>query len=195
MSYEESRGYEFSTYAVPMIRGVILKMLRASDLLKTPRSYKDIRSSLKAHNFSLPLSDQEIDVLLSEGKFSRKQLLDYAEVEVLSIDRPINSDNPKGDANINLGDIIPSTYTSNFDSKLSEDELEEIIDHIILYIKPRYRELVEEWMYAALEGEKLTQDDLSRKYHLSQPQIARVLKAATSIVKMHQEEIREMFGY
>lgn len=195
LSFDETKGYEFSTYAFPTIKGTILRMLRESELLHIPRVYKDIRSSLNKHGFTLPLSDMEMDVLLSEGKFSKKQLLDYSEPEILSLDAKLSRFSNNEDNDNSLSDIIPSSYTSNFDSCLSDDEIEEIIDNIILYIKPKYRDLVEEWMYASLEGIKLTQNILSKKYNLSQPQVNRVIKSAISIVRMHGKEIREMFGY
>ena len=167
-----------------------MRMLRDADLLHIPRVYKDIRSSLLRHGFTIPLSDMEIDVLLQEGKFSRRQLLDYSEPEILSLDYSTTDDE-----NTSLSDIIPSLETSNFDSRLSEDAIEDIIDKALLYIKPRHRGLVEEWMYAAVYGMRLTQDTLGKKYNISQSYVNRIINSAISVIKMHDREIREMFGY
>lgn len=189
LRFDESKGYEFSTYAVPIIKGTILRSLRDMEALKTPRSYKDIRSALDKHGFTLPLSDTEIDVLVSEGKFSRKQILAYSDLDIVSLDSPIKKNDINGD---NYSEIIPDKR--RFESEFSEEELEYIIDHVVSYIKPQHQDLVEEWMYATLEGCKLGQAELSIKYNISQASVSRVLKSAINIVKMHGEEIRSLFG-
>jgi len=189
LSFDEDRGFEFSTYAVPMIQGQILRGLRDCEALHTPRWFKDMRSTLISHGFTLPLSDEEIDVLVSEGKFSRAQIMDYAEPEIHSLDRLMSDD-----SDTTLGDMIPDRSIIPPDTHLDEDEIEQAIDKVLLYIKPIHRDIAEEWMYSVLAGENITQLDLSRKYGKSQPQIGRILRSVIDIVKMHGDEIREIFG-
>lgn len=187
LNFDESQGYKFATYAVPMINGTILTFLNNNGALKLPRSYRDIRSALTRHGFTLPLTDEEIDILVNEGKFSKAQILDYREVNVISLDRPINEDDEDS-----LGYFIPDSR--RFETEFSEDEIESIIDKIILYIKPRYRDLVEEWMYATLSGFKIPQEMLGVKYNTTRANVNRILRSTISILQMHRDEIRDLFG-
>lgn len=187
LGFDESKGFEFSTYAVPMIRGQIMGDLRDNEALKTPRYFKDIRYVLKKHGFTLPLNDQEIDVLVREGKFSRKQIMSYAEPDIVCLDSHI-----KEDSKSTYADIIPGTM--DLDMEFTEDEIEYIIDHVISYIKPQHRDLVEEWMYAVLAGCKVNQETLGIKYNIPQSRVSNVLKSAIDIVRMNGEEIRSLFG-
>ena len=98
----------------------------------------------------------------------------------------------KGDSEITYSEVIPSNLDTDYD--FDEDEIELIVDKIVEYIKPKYRDMVEEWIYSVLAGVKVTQKELGRKYNLCQAQIARVLASAVNIMKMHGEEIRDLFG-
>lgn len=186
LDFDDTKGYQFSTYAVPMIRGEVLRRLRDSGALHIPRYFKDMRNALATHGFTLPLTDEEVDILVSEGKFSRKQIMEYSEPEIIEIDRPIK------DGDSTFREIIPDS--KRFESEFSEDEIEFIIDKIISYIKPNHRDMVEEWMYATLEGCGVNQSTLGIKYGMSQAAVSRVLKSSIAIVKMHGEEIRSLFG-
>ena len=188
LQFDESKGFAFSTYAVPMIKGQVLRMLRDTGNLKVPRHYKDIRAALARHGFTVPLTDEEIDILVSEGKVSRKQIMDYAEPVVMSLDESI-----KDGEEVTLSSIIPDTR-SLIPEDLSEDDIEKAIDMVLKYVKPIHRDLVEEWMYATMEGVTLTQNELGIKYGLSRVQVSRILKYSIYIVKMHGDEIRNIFG-
>lgn len=189
LQFDESKGYEFSTYAIPLINGSILIMLRDNEALKTPRVFKDIRSALLHHGFTLPLTDEEMNVLLEEKRFSRKQIIEYSQYSTVSLDSYITDTNE-----CNLSDIIPDKNASDFYKNLSEDEIEKLVDSVLNYIKPSSRDLVEEWMYASLEGYRISQAELASKYNRSQSQVSRILRSAISIVDMNKEEIQKLFG-
>lgn len=187
LNFDESRGFEFSTYAYPMIKGEIYRFLRDTNLLKIPRWFKDIRGTLHRLNFKLPLSDHEIDIILKEGKFSLKQIMEYSEPEVASLDYEITEE-----SSTDMYNFVPCYEENFFD--LSEDEIEELVDGILFYLKPTVRDLVEEWMYATLEGEKLSQAQLGIKYKLSQVQVSRILTSAMSIIRSSESKIYPLFG-
>lgn len=188
LGFDESKGLEFSTYAVPMIRGHIMRDLRDNEALKIPRSFKDIRNALHKHGFTLPLSDEEIDILVGEKVASRKQIMSYAEPDLISIDSPIKEYSKNTYADIIPGDNMDIGF------EMKEEEIEGIIDHVLSYIKPQHRDLVEEWMYSVLAGCRVSQEILGIKYNISQPKVSRVLRSAIDIVRMNGEEIRSLFG-
>lgn len=189
-SYDEDRGIRFSTYAVPYIRGYILKALRDNGALKYPRWFTDMRFSILKHGFIPPLSEEQLDILISEGRFSREQLLSYVEPEILSID-----DSYIADSNRTYSEILTDTSLRLYEDYLSEEELEQAIDRLVLYAPPKYKELIEEWLYAKLEGEDINQDILASKYNISQPQCSRVLKKFLTEVGSHHADILEILGY
>lgn len=165
-------------------------MLRDNEVLKTPRVFKYIRSELGKHGFTLPLTDQEMNILLEEGKFSRKQIIEYTQYSTIYLDS-YTIDDEKA----TLDEIIPDTSLNGIYEQLSEDDIENLVDSILKYIKPLYRDLVEEWMYATLEDVHITNRELARKYGMSQPNVSRILNSAISIVKMHEDKIKSLFGY
>lgn len=187
LKFDDNKGFKFTTYAVPMIKGRILHSLRDSGVLKTPRWFKDIRSALNKHGFTLPLTDQEVDILINEGKFSREQIIEYADIDIISLDSTL-----KEDSEITYGEIIPDRR--NLESELNEDEIEYIIDSVVSYIKPEYRDLVEEWIYSVLADCSISQKTLATKYKCSRAQVCKVVNSAISIISMHKEEIRSLFG-
>lgn len=192
LRFDESKGYEFSTFAVPYIKGTIMRMLRdETDTLKTSRTYKDIRNVLRKYNFTLPLDDSEIAVILAEGKFSLKQLMEYSEPEFLSLDYVYDTKDGEG---ATLGDIIPSPYSSNFENNFSDKELEDIVDSVLSYIKPNYHDIVEEWLYAEIYGPKINQSELARKYGVSQASVSRLFMKVVDLFKLHKKEILELCG-
>lgn len=192
MNFDESKGFEFSTYGVASIRGRILQMLRDNGAIHEPRSFKDIRSALTRHGFSLPLSDMEVDILLEEKVASRAQILSYVDVSVTSIDLPIES--RKGDKAKSLSDFIPDDRISP-SPEMDDEEIEQVVDIILKYIKPQARPLVEEWMYATLAGYEYSQMEWAAKYGISQSIVSRYLRSAVEAVKLNGEEIRSLFGY
>lgn len=150
-----------------------------------PRVYLDIRSSILRHGFTLPLSDSEVKILVNEGKFNKEQLLSYSEPEFLSIDSPI-----RGDDDTTYAEII--TDNLSIDRELSEEEIEKVVDHILSYIKPNYRDMIEEWIYSVLAGEPTKQNVLAKKYNTSRSNICRIMNIAINAFNLHKEEIRDM---
>lgn len=187
LKFDESKGFKFTSYAVPTIKGRILNSLRDSEVLKTPRWYKDIRSALIKYGFELPLTDQEVDILLSEGKFSREQIIEYADIDIISLDSTL-----KEDSEITYEEIIPDKDI--FRNELDEDEIEYIIDSVVSYIKPKYRDLVEEWIYSVLADQSVSQRTLAIKYNISRTRVSKILNSAIYIIRMHREEINSLLG-
>ena len=120
----------------------------------------------------------------------KKQIIEYTQYSTISLDS-YTTDDEKA----TLGEIIPDTSLNGVYEQLSEDDIEDLVDSILKYIKPLYRDLVEEWMYATLEGVHITNMELARKYGMSQPNVSRILNSAISIVKMHEDKIKSLFGY
>ena len=188
LSFDESKGYNFSTYAIPMIRGTILSSLSRSEPIKTSRVHKSIRKLLKETGYTIPLSEDEVYdlICLSEGKISRDAIMKFAEPSILDLGSPV-----PGTENAVLADIIPAPEV---EYELSEDEIERAIDAIPIYLTPATSDMIEEWMYATLAGVKITRRELGEKYGISQSRVHFLIHKAINIVSMHRDEILDIFG-
>ena len=185
LDFDPNMGYEFSTYASLVIRGQILRQFRHLGALKMPRKYLDFCSVLRKYNFTIPLSDDQIEVLIKDGKYSREQIMKFSsmEVEVLSLDKPIDEESRDSKSMSEIvsdpkGDVEEQYFCS-------EDGLEYIIQEAVKCVRPSYRDLVEEWMYSTIyEGKAITQEELGAKYGKSQAQVSRILKQSVELIKL-----------
>lgn len=187
--YDSSYGGSFSTYAIPTISGRILRLLRDSGALKIPRIFKDIRSALVKHGFTIPLNDEEIDILVAEGKFSRYQIMQYSEPEIGSLDFVITDEGES-----TLAEIIPDP-DANIEKSLEDSNLESIVSEILKYVKPQHRDMLEEWMYSVLIGDKpVTHSELATKYGISQSYVTRILNSTIELLRTsYAENIKNLF--
>lgn len=127
-NFDVSKGFEFSTYAVPMIRWEIQRYLRdkGGQLIRAPRDLyelggKIIRENLK---YSTP---EEVSAELGCSHQKAREALDYIHMNVDSIDRPLlGLDNDK----VVVQDLIPveddrsGVEISDFIQSLTEREQE-----------------------------------------------------------------------
>lgn len=186
-NFDESKGFAFSTYALPYIRGAVLRMLRDNEPIKTSRAHKDIRSLLEKYGYTLPLTEEEIVTIMTDSTLTRRQIEAFTELSVMSFDAPIS-----GTEDFYLGDVVRSPEEIEY--QFSDEEIESLVDKILQYIKPLHKDIVEEWMYATLAGSRITNQQLADKYNMRQPSVSRILNAAIAVVRMHRDEILELFG-
>lgn len=187
-TFDESRGYKFGTYAGQYMRFKILKELRDTEPIRTPRYFKDIRSRILEYGFSLPLSDEEIAILLMDPEITPKKLHNYLSFNIASLDYDVSDEANK---TLTLENVIADPYKE----ETSDGELDEMIELIASNMKEQYREMIVEWMSSAVYDEKpLTQNELSRKYGLSQAQVSRVLKTCINLVQYHKQDILDIVG-
>lgn len=189
LTFDKDKGYQFSTYACKCIDSQIRTMLRNIGTIRLPRYLKDIRKALFDHGFTLPLDPKEIDILLSEGKFCRAQLEELMDFQIVSLDSTFSID---GD-NLPIMSMIED-QSARIEYQFSDSEIKQIIDEILLYIKPDYKDLVEEWMYAVLEESGMTQSELANKYKISQSYVSKILRSAIYLLRQNSEHIRNLFG-
>lgn len=188
LSYDKHKGTAFSTYAVPCIRTQIFMAMRNTDIIRIPKYFKDLRKALYNHGFTLPLDPIEVDVLISEGKFSRMQVLEFSNFSVSSLDDNVSDDN-----DCSLYDLIEDR-SANIDYQFSDEEIEIIINQVLSYIKPTNRDMIEEWMYATFEGTGVSQVELAKKYNTTRSNVSRAIKSAVYLFKQNVETIRNLFG-
>lgn len=144
--FDESRGFAFSTYAIPFILGRMKKYIRDKiPVIRIPRSAWE------------------------SG--------DINQYQVQSLDFVISDEN-----NATIGDLIPANPDDyeNLTEQLMNDFLEwerELLNRTSgISHTDRSLAIMEEWLYGEVFFERPTQHFLAEKYHISQPQVARIIK-------------------
>lgn len=191
LEFDESLGYAFSTYAHQTIRGYILRSIRDENQdMKIPRWFTSIKTALARHQFTLPLNEEQIDLLIEECKVTREQLLSYSHVSVVSIDSHVDD----SDSSCTFRDFLEDKRLSG-EIHLSVEELREAIEKILIYIPVSQRAIVRDWLYSVVAGEKITQIDLATKYSKTQSYISRVIRNSMTILQSHYPSILELLGF
>lgn len=191
LRYDESKG-KFSTYAILTIEGYLLTYLRDSGSIKLPRIWQDIRSTILAHGFETPLSSEDVDTIVSEGKFTREQVLDYVHVSVKSLNELV-AGGPDDDP-LSLQDMLPDDSIDVTDT-YTEENITRIVTIISSFVKPIHREMVEEWLYSEmLDEETITQEEIAKKYGICQATVSRAFKAARIALEENRREIEQILG-
>lgn len=191
LKFDESRGFQFSTYAVPYIVGAVKTLLRNDNQLKLSHNHKLIRYLIQAHNFKLPLSEEEIQVILADGVVTRKQLEEFSEPIVSSLECPINSTSKNKE--IYIGDIVADP-DANIEDKYTPEEIDSLIEDISNYASPLHKDLIAEWLHSIAAGDPIIQEELAKKYNLSQSMISRTIKKTLGILNTYEKEVKALFG-
>ena len=162
--FDTTRGNSFSTYAVPMMMGEILRVLRDDGPIKVSRSYK--QSATKAAQARRMLTEQTgREPTLSEIAEVLKMPTEELSLALSAVTPPASLDEPLGDGDTTLRDTVRSE--DNADSLVTQITLQNIIHTLpkrergILYL----RYIKEE-----------TQARVAARFGISQVQISRLEK-------------------
>lgn len=191
--FDSSKGFKFSTFAVSYIIGYVKRSLRDAHRIHISRNIQDVVTYIYRKGMALPLSSSDINELVSEGIYTREQLADCNNISVMSLDTPIQMEDNECDMN----EIIPDNK-SDFINQYTKKEIDEIIVYVLSllpHVGSNCRSAISDWLYAKYNGEDITQEDLAKKYGVSQTQIHRYLKKLAKVSNSHQDEIIELFGY
>ena len=162
-NYDESKGFAFSTYAVPVVMGEIRRLFRDGGSIKVSRSLKDkaLRVKAKQSDFESKYFREPTISELSEicG-------IDIGELnEILEIMEPVRSLSIFCDETNEETDIPVDDTDKLFDSLSINEAMLKLNDLEQIIIKLRY-----------FEGK--TQTDIAKILNISQVQVSRKEKAA-----------------
>lgn len=168
--YDPERGFAFSTYAVPLIQGEIMRFIR-----ENAQTMRYARSDVEAM-WRITRSGKLIDDLtpedLEELEITPKNLAAIRSMNVTSINAPMTDD-----TTTEFGDMVADrSITSEFSDDLEAEMIENIKNLVIGRMQENQQEIVDEWYYSALVGMKAGQQYLGKKYGVSQVQVSRIIK-------------------
>lgn len=164
--YDESVG-KFSTYAVAVIKGKILRYMRdGNELFKIPRAVRVNRNHIRRLRTE-GLSDAEIIEKLGISEF------DFADAErmteVASLDFSIIDD-------VSYHNILADRSEYMEDQRELEEHIISLAESVCKKFNSVQADVCMESLYSRMyEETSITQCELASKYKLSQPQVSRTL--------------------
>lgn len=179
-SFDESKGYEFTTYAVPKIEGEIKAYIRDNKPIHITRSIKEKINKMYytygkfiRENGRQP-RDEEISELAGMSLKELKEIMKIAnDCSLKYLDNIIYSDN--GNASITLGEAIPCG------ANMEEDITNKIfIDDVLNDLEGREQKVIRMRYF-----EDMTQMEAAKELGISQVQVSRIEKRALSKMKMY----------
>lgn len=170
--FDESKGYGFSTFAVPNIQGYVRRYRRDKcNIIRVHRNDYDLyckMMGLIGQGYHLDDIPEELGI--SPMKLSK--LLSAYSVESLQAELGfLKSDAEK----LTVGDMV-ADWRNDCEDLLTGMTFDEALSKVLSLLKEPDRDICEEWFYARMFGEELRQPYFADKYGVSQAQISRVLK-------------------
>lgn len=172
-NFDPSRGFQFSTYAIPMIAGEIHRALRDSNKIKGSRHIIDLKNKIIKDNLD-DLPPNEIAVLLDVPEKTVKAAIDYRP-SYDYINRTAYQRN-YGDDDITLEEMLVDKYSENLD------------DFVI-------GQKVLDAFFNTLEEKERLVWYLYNKHHVSQAEIGKLIgvnqASVSRILKRIEDKARE----
>jgi RNA polymerase sigma factor FliA len=182
--FDASREVKFETYAIALIRGAILELLRGEDW--APRSVRDKIKSLERTYASVesrlgrPGTDEEVagELGLKVDQL-HKMLSEVAQASVLSLDEMLFSSEP--DASLRVVDTVEDTSgTGNTTAAVEKRERRQALQVAVKRLPEREHLVLSLYYY---EG-------------LTFKEIGKILKVSESrVFQLHQQAMMRLRGY
>jgi RNA polymerase sigma factor FliA len=182
--FDSSRDVKFETYAIALIRGAILELLRGEDW--APRSIRDkiklLERTYSAVEMRLgrPGSDEEVAAALETSvEGLHKMLSDVAQASVLSLDEMLFSSEP--DATLRVIDTVEDpTARGNTTREVERQQRREALGTAIKRLPEREHLVLSLYYY---EG-------------LTFKEIGKILQVSESrVFQLHQQAMMRLRGY
>lgn len=169
--FDESRGFQFSTYASHMISGQIRRYKRdKSNLVRIPRDrYNLLMRVIQMTTEGMSVSD--IEEMTGYSARAIQKCLQFKTTATL--DKNISEDSAKDTP---MYEVIEDSR-NDLEETLSIDNITESINKVLESLNQEmYKNIWEEYIWAMYYGEKLNQQYFANKYGISQAQVSRILR-------------------
>ena len=179
--FDESLGYKFSTYAVPLIIGTIKRYLRDTrPLVKYSRKMYELYTKIQQLKFE-GLDDDQILKHLNLGSSMYFDIMNM--YTTISMDYKLEED-----SSLTVADTL-GVYDDYSGIDNEESDFEKSLESVVKNMSGVYRAIYEEYIYNLYCcEEKLTQNYFAKKYNISQAQVSRILKKLNKLYKTTLEK-------
>jgi RNA polymerase sigma factor (sigma-70 family) len=175
--FDESLGFQFSTYAGKLIIFEIKKELTDKFvLIKYPREVKRIVIVISTLEKTYSIEDLIAEFDINED--AAKLVLECLHFPIMSLDRPLGGEEKNKSNDNNLADIIPSDYCLE-DSIIEDIELK----NRLAILSERERQII------LLSLSRVTQGDIGKRFGITQVQVSRLIKNSVKKINAHFEPV------
>ena len=187
-AFDLERGFQFSTYATPVVRGSILNGLRRLDWLPE-------RTRTKARNFHKAVEKLEKvtgrkpteEDIAQELEISSKEvydiIADMSSMYLLSLDTPIGTE----DSDASMGDLVEDTGFVSPDAEVEYEEERDALRASLDKLDEREREIVESHYFDGETFESISQRLEVSKQRVSQLHLRAVRKMRKTLTEVEVE--------
>lgn len=163
--FDPSRGFQFSTYAIPMIKGEIQRALRDSNKIKVSSHVIYLKDKIIKNDLE-DLPPDEIAILLDVPEETVKAAIDYRP-SYDYIHRTAYQSN-HGDDEVTLEEMVVDKYYENLDDFVI---CQKVLDDFFNTLKERER-----LVWYLYNKKHLSQVEVGKLIGASQIQVSRILK-------------------
>lgn len=181
-SFDLDRGFQFSTYATPVVRGSIYNGLRRLNwmperVVTKARNYKKAVDKLQAVSGRRPTEEDIAEELEISSKEVYQIVSDLASMYLLSLDQPLGADD--GDAT--RGDLVEDTGFVSPEVEVEFEEERSALRASLEKLADRDRELIERHYFGGETFESISADMGISKQRVSQLHLRAVRKMRESL--------------
>lgn len=168
--FDETRGFSFSTYAVPVILGEMKRIFRDDGTVSVSRSLKEKGRKI---NFEKELFIKQFDREPTVKEISERLGFDEFEtVQAINASMPVISMTVQDEENDNQFDIPVESHESGVSTSIA---LEQVMDEL----DERDKEIIRMRYYAGM-----TQSVIAEKLGMTQVQVSRREKAILKLMRV-----------
>lgn len=169
-AFEPARGFQFSTYATPVVRGSIYNGLRRLDWLPE-------RTRTKARNFQKAVDKLSViqgrrpteEDIAKELEISAKEVYELianlSSMYLLSLDQPVGED----DGGFSMGDLVEDSHFASPEEEIEYSEERSSLRKALSSLDERERSLLEMHYF-----EGITFEAISRQWEVSKQRISQI---------------------
>lgn len=184
--FDESRGYKFSTFLFPYIKGHMLRYHREflSRYIHISRRVLELAPKT-AKLYYEGYTPKEI---MQKLNISEKIYLEIiSTISITSIDAPISNHSIKDSETLYLSDVL-GMEDKNIADFLGEERVINAIDIVAnTYNNDTHKNIWYDYAYPAYYGEKVPEKVLAAKYHISQAHVSRLLNKGKKYLMKYLE--------
>lgn len=170
--FDPDQGFKFSTYATIYIEGYLHRFANEKlPIIKLPRKFRDLKYQIYRYD----AIDTPDELICEALDISQNDL--YMIRHLSTISRSLNElvKNRNDDSVIEIADLLADECL-DFEEFESEESLLMSLKLTCDSLKSISRFVYEDWFLSKLYGDDLTQENLARKYNISQSHVSRILR-------------------
>lgn len=181
-AFELERGFKFSTYATPVVRGSIYNGLRRLDWLPErtrakARNLQKAMDKLSQLNGRRPTEDDLAEELAISAKEVYDLVANLSSMYLLSLDQPIGEED--GDAS--MGDLVEDKGFASPEAEFEYGEERNALRESIARLPERERDLLEMHYFEGITFEAISRDMGVSKQRVSQLHLRAVRRLRESL--------------